>query len=161
MPLETYKGAKVRVHKESGNLYIKRNGKQAMLRRVVYEDNYGPIPEGHVVVVLDRDKSNLAPENLKAVPRREASTAAYKDPSGIFGMGSVPIDCVCAHCGGKFVGNQQSIYCSETCRHHHKYMVEAVCLACGDTYSHYKYRTQVTCSPSCGQVWRVERAASS
>ena len=37
--------------------------------RIIYEEYYGPVPDGHVVIFLDGDKRNFAPENLLAVPR--------------------------------------------------------------------------------------------
>lgn len=36
----------------------------------VYEQHFGPVPEGHVVYFADGDRRNFDPENLVAVPRR-------------------------------------------------------------------------------------------
>lgn len=36
--------------------------------RVIYEETYGPIPEGHYVVFLDGNRENFDPKNLMAVP---------------------------------------------------------------------------------------------
>lgn len=36
--------------------------------RMIYEENFGPIPKGYAVVFLDGDRENLNPENLYAVP---------------------------------------------------------------------------------------------
>lgn len=38
--------------------------------QVVYEKAYGPIPEGYIVVFLNRDKTDCRPENLYAVSPR-------------------------------------------------------------------------------------------
>jgi hypothetical protein len=53
--------------------------------RVIWELAHGEIPKGHVVVFADRDKTNLAIENLMAVPRKKAAAInrkgiAYSDP---------------------------------------------------------------------------------
>lgn len=37
--------------------------------KLVYEENYGPIPKGHVVIFLDGDTRNFDPSNLQAVSR--------------------------------------------------------------------------------------------
>ena len=39
--------------------------------RVVYEKHYGKIPEGHVVIFLDRNRENFDSENLAAIKRSE------------------------------------------------------------------------------------------
>ena len=36
---------------------------------LVYEEHYGPIPEGYIVIFLDGDTTNFNPENLKAVSK--------------------------------------------------------------------------------------------
>lgn len=38
--------------------------------KVVYEEAYGPLPEGHFAMFCDGDKLNFDPGNLLAVPRR-------------------------------------------------------------------------------------------
>lgn len=40
-------------------------------QRVVYEKHYGKIPQGHVVIFLDRNRENFDPENLAAIKRSE------------------------------------------------------------------------------------------
>ena len=39
------------------------------VHRLVWEQENGPIPDGHVIVFLDGDKRNCAPSNLRCVPR--------------------------------------------------------------------------------------------
>lgn len=41
------------------------------LHRVVWQDANGPIPEGHHIHHIDRDRGNNSLENLEAVPARE------------------------------------------------------------------------------------------
>ena len=41
------------------------------VHRLVYENTYGPIPDGHVVHHIDLDPSNNAPENLEAMTYSE------------------------------------------------------------------------------------------
>lgn len=43
---------------------------------VVYKEKYGSIPAGHMVVTLDRNKLNAAPENLIAIPKAIAARMA-------------------------------------------------------------------------------------
>lgn len=44
--------------------------------RVVYKEKYGSIPAGHMVVTLDGNKLNSAPENLIAIPKAIAARMA-------------------------------------------------------------------------------------
>lgn len=39
--------------------------------RKVYQEVYGEIPEEHIVIFLDGDRTNFAPENLKAISKSE------------------------------------------------------------------------------------------
>ena len=41
------------------------------VHRMVYVENFGPIPRGHVVIFKDNDKTNIEPSNLLAVSRGE------------------------------------------------------------------------------------------
>lgn len=47
------------------------NGKRARRPRLVYEQNFGPIPKGYVIIHLDGNKDNDSPDNLKAISRAE------------------------------------------------------------------------------------------
>jgi hypothetical protein len=38
---------------------------------VIWEENHGTLPEGYVVIHLDRDKDNDDISNLKAISRKE------------------------------------------------------------------------------------------
>lgn len=42
-----------------------------LLHRLVWEEHYGPIPEGYVVHHIDKDKSNCAIENLVLLSKNE------------------------------------------------------------------------------------------
>lgn len=55
--------------------------KWRLKHNVVYEQNYGEIPKGHVVVFLDGNKLNLALENLKLISRGEL---AIMNKQGLF-----------------------------------------------------------------------------
>lgn len=46
-------------------------GQRARRPRQVYEEHYGLIPKGHVIIHLDGNRHNDAPENLKAISRKE------------------------------------------------------------------------------------------
>ena len=41
--------------------------------RLIYKKHYGSIPDGHVVVFLDQDKTNFNIDNLKLVSRKDMS----------------------------------------------------------------------------------------
>ena len=52
---------------------------------LVYEEHYGPIPEGHVITFLDGDTTNFAPENLRAISmatnaRLNQNSLRFDDP---------------------------------------------------------------------------------
>lgn len=55
----------------------KRDGKWGYLHRHVYEDNFGPIPEGHQVHHRDGDPLNNAPTNLIALTRKRHMAAHW------------------------------------------------------------------------------------
>lgn len=57
--------------------------KWRLKHNVIYEQHYGAIPKGHVVVFLDGNKMNLAPENLKLISRGEL---AIMNKQGLFRM---------------------------------------------------------------------------
>jgi hypothetical protein len=40
--------------------------------RVVYEEHFGPVPEGYVIYHLDGDRTNDDPYNLEAISRAES-----------------------------------------------------------------------------------------
>ena len=43
--------------------------KWKFMHRMIYEENYGPVPKNSCVIFLDGNKDNLDPENLKTIPR--------------------------------------------------------------------------------------------
>lgn len=43
--------------------------------RLIYEENYGPIPEGYVVIFLDGNKRNFDPDNLMAISKADNARA--------------------------------------------------------------------------------------
>lgn len=53
------------------------NGKWKSARRAIWEQHYGKIPEGYVVIFLDGDNTNVRIENLEIVSRSVA-TILYK-----------------------------------------------------------------------------------
>lgn len=55
--------------------------KWRLKHNVIYEQHYGAIPKGYVVVFLDGNKMNLAPENLKLISRGEL---AIMNKQGLF-----------------------------------------------------------------------------
>lgn len=68
-------------HKPVGYERINREGyievkvaepnKFRLKHRVVWEENFGPIPAGHNVQFRDKDRQNLSPENLYLISRPE------------------------------------------------------------------------------------------
>lgn len=50
---------------------VKKQENWTQKHRFVYEKHYGKIPEGHVVIFLDRNSENFDPENLAAIKRSE------------------------------------------------------------------------------------------
>ncbi|MBR4687086.1 MAG: HNH endonuclease [Bacteroidales bacterium] len=65
-PKDGYTLVKVAEHASVPN----KNDQWRLYHNVVWEEANGrPVPEGHMVVFADRDKSNFDPENLVLVPR--------------------------------------------------------------------------------------------
>lgn len=50
---------------------VKKQENWIQKHRAVYEKHYGKIPEGYVVIFLDRNRENFDPENLAAIKRSE------------------------------------------------------------------------------------------
>jgi hypothetical protein len=46
-------------------------GKRIPRSRYIWEQMYGPLPKGYVIIHLDDNKDNDAPENLEAITRAE------------------------------------------------------------------------------------------
>lgn len=47
------------------------NGKRKRRPKAIYEENFGPVPKGHVIYHLDGIKKNDHPDNLIAITRGE------------------------------------------------------------------------------------------
>ena len=45
--------------------------KRARRPRLVYEENFGPIPEGHVIIHIDVNRYNDAPSNILEISRAD------------------------------------------------------------------------------------------
>lgn len=51
----------------------------------IYEQKYGPVPKGHIVIFKDQNKRNFDPENLEAIKRADLARlnqAGYKKAPG-------------------------------------------------------------------------------
>lgn len=66
----SWKGGVQQPKNDCAHLYT-GNGQRVRRPRKIYEDNFGEIPEGHVVIHLDKDKSNDEPSNLLAISRAQ------------------------------------------------------------------------------------------
>lgn len=44
-----------------------------LVHHIVWEDKFGPIPEGHVVIFKDGNSRNFDPDNLDCIPRKDLS----------------------------------------------------------------------------------------
>jgi len=64
-------GGGVQVMKKDCTYLWNGTGKRARRPRVVYEETFGPIPEGHVIIHIDGDRYNDDPNNLLAISRSE------------------------------------------------------------------------------------------
>lgn len=77
--LVEYKGVVYRRYPQSKNrthrVYYQHHGEwkkpPVFLHRKIYEDNFGPIPEGYHVHHKDNNPNNNSPDNLEALPMRE------------------------------------------------------------------------------------------
>lgn len=58
----------VKVREKHPGEYGNRNF--VLKHRLIYEQNFGPVPEGHIVSFRDGDKQNFSPDNLIAIPKR-------------------------------------------------------------------------------------------
>lgn len=56
---------------KDGYIEVKQENGFKLLHRIVYENCYGPIPNGHNVQFKDGNKQNCTPENLYIINRKE------------------------------------------------------------------------------------------
>ena len=63
----------IRIWRFTGYSYkvIKTKDGYRIYSRWMYENNYGPIPKGHIVTFKDEDPMNVVPENLYTIPMAE------------------------------------------------------------------------------------------
>jgi len=66
----SWKGGVQIVHNDCIHLWA-GNGVRLRRPRKIYEDNFGPIPPGYVVIHKDNNRYNDSPENLEAISRAE------------------------------------------------------------------------------------------
>lgn len=66
-----YPKSKSRTHRVYFQRHEKWRQAPVFLHRVVYEDNFGPIPPGYHVHHRDGNPLNNSPDNLEALPARE------------------------------------------------------------------------------------------
>lgn len=59
-----------RPHKDGYSLIKTEDGYQ-LEHRVIWESIHGKVPEGHVIILIDKDKSNISPENLECISKDE------------------------------------------------------------------------------------------
>ena len=97
---------------------------------VVYEENHGTIPEGHIVMFADRDTRNFDPDNLVAIPRKLigvlnqgykwSDAETLKAAIGCATLDVAIVDAknaprVCAVCGKRFTMPYRSNQVRNTC----------------------------------------------
>jgi hypothetical protein len=64
-------GGGVQVMKKDCTYLWDGTGKRARRPRVAYEETFGPIPEGNVIIHIDGNRYNDEPKNLLAISRSE------------------------------------------------------------------------------------------
>ena len=53
-------------------VYLWSGGNKRLRRpRLIYEENFGPIPDGYVIIHIDGDRYNDNPSNLMAISRAD------------------------------------------------------------------------------------------
>ncbi len=66
----SWKGGEQKMKNDCNYLWDGAN-KRVRKPRKIYEDNFGPIPKGYVVIHSDGDNKNDDPSNLEAISRKE------------------------------------------------------------------------------------------
>lgn len=114
-PVIEYRGEKFYI---LGGYYVSRKDYRR-LNRIVWEDNYGPIPKGYIVHHKDYDKLNNNISNLELVEWGEHTARHHRKEVSIGAF-------VCIGCG-KAVARKmaeikagQNKYCSRSCYHSNK-----------------------------------------
>ena len=153
----------------------KEGNNKKSLHRLIFEDFYGPIPEGYVIHHKDGNTLNNSIENLECLSKTEHSTYHGKEHGGTVtpeAKGTL----VCDVCGAHFegtVGRRQYYTCSEHCRNIAQRIVqrylgaleyvpqvqtrrssrqELACENCGKVFTSIK-PTARFCSQKCRDAW--------
>lgn len=154
---------------------------------IVYEENHGPIPEGHIVLFADRDTRNFDPDNLVAIPRKligvlnqgykwtDAATLKAAISCAMLDVAIVDAKNAprpCALCGAVFTppyrSNQKRNTCPDCVKKGRKLCVmhgragEAKCDVCGKTFARNK-KNQRRCRECIAEKpsWSVDAHARS
>ena len=139
--------------------------------RVIYEQHYGPIPNGWVVHHRDEDKSNNDPANLEAMPRGEhmrlhATGKTNSDNQRRAAAATMaalrsPKPGKCLECGTGFVSTSSGKpgqFCSRSClerwRGNRFVPEQRNCLVCSSEYLAVK-RFQRYCCKVCNSRSKV------
>ncbi len=69
-----------RFHRD-GYIEIKTENGFVFEHRLIWEQNFGKIPEGHVIVFKDTDRTNLELENLECIPFEENAIRNHFAPN--------------------------------------------------------------------------------
>lgn len=94
----------------SSSRYIWRRypGTAGYLHRIIWQEEYGPIPGGFVIHHRDGDRENNVPENLEALPISAHLALHWSERE--------PREGECLACGKRYLfWATRSFYCSRKC----------------------------------------------
>jgi hypothetical protein len=79
-----YNGCNLRVNVDGYLVFSDGPNKGKRLHRIVYEEHYGPIPEGYTVHHKDEDRLNFDPDNLECMTGAEHNSLHHSGKLGAF-----------------------------------------------------------------------------
>lgn len=156
--------------------------KSTRLHRVIWESQFGPIPQGFDIHHKDGNKLNNKIENLECVSHKkhlqehmtankEKVHAWHKTEEGRKKLGQHAKEVwenrevftlSCEWCGSKFEAKQKdrARYCNNKCeqaarRARGDDLVDRTCVICGKSFRINKYHKTQTCGYACGSKYRL------
>lgn len=140
--------------------------REGLLHRVIWEEHYGPIPDGVVIHHIDGDTGNNEIVNLEA-HSQSSHMKGHHARAKFEG-----IEKRCERCGAVFRDSsrgQHGRFCSDGCqvsaagfrrRASGVDKEERVCIVCGNTFMVRKWTATKTCSSRCAGVSRSKAFSS-
>lgn len=142
-----YPNSKRRTHRVYYQRHERWKEPPVFLHRRIYEDNFGPIPEGYHIHHKDNNPENNSPDNLEALPARVHNRITIKE------LLSNPQRREKAY-GGRASFEQRQL---NSARQKNRKQIEATCSLCGDKFMTRCYAKEKRLCSECKKMWYSDK----